>query len=132
MHGTFRLGSLTLILATLPFAHPAYAAPMPQDRLPLPCPMVIGITADGTLRTNRFQGWVRTSPTTLESDLKNGCYPEGGPRPVSSVQVLVSRRAAFTDLVAVLDLLQRGGWSKDKLTIATWDNAPKRPAVPPR
>jgi hypothetical protein len=83
------------------------------------CPMVIGVTANGAIFTNSFQGWFRTSMKTLETHMVSGCYPEGGPRPVSSVLLQLDPAAPQARVKAVYDALASAGWGRERIKVET-------------
>lgn len=81
------------------------------------CPMVIGIDAKGHIFTNRFDGWYRVSFSTLERDLRGGCYNDSNPTAVSSVTIQLVKGAPQPRIHAVYDLLARMGWPRQRVTL---------------
>jgi hypothetical protein len=81
------------------------------------CPMVIGIDAKGHIFTNRFDGWYRVSFSTLERDLRGGCYNDSNPTAASSVTLQLVKGAPQPRIRAVYDLLARAGWPRQCVAV---------------
>jgi hypothetical protein len=81
------------------------------------CPITIGVGGDGKLFANRFHGWYETSPRTLESDLRGGCYNDANPHAVTSVTFAIAADAPKPRVHLVLSILEREGWSRDKVNL---------------
>lgn len=91
------------------------------------CPMTIGIGQDGTLFSDRFQGWYRVSPKTLESDLRGGCYNDSNPIPVTSIELLLSPNAPKSRVDFVISILEKEGWNRKKIKLQFWRGYPRAP-----
>jgi hypothetical protein len=94
-----------------------------------PCPITIGIGRDGTLFSDRFYGWYRITPKTLESDLKGGCYNDANPSPITSVKVAIAADAPPPKIDLVFSILARDGWPKGKVNVQSWTRYPQKPLV---
>jgi hypothetical protein len=92
-----------------------------------PCPAVIGVAADGAIYEDRGGAWVRQSPKIVEQILRNGCYPEDGPSPTSSVLLELAPNAPKARIDLVYSILERAGWPRDKVRVVVWANSPLRP-----
>jgi biopolymer transport protein ExbD len=91
------------------------------------CPMTIGVSADGTIFSNRFHGWYEVSPGTLERDLHGGCYNDANPSHVTSVQVAVAAHAPEQKVALVFSILKKEGWNRNKVKIQSWEHFPGKP-----
>jgi len=91
------------------------------------CPITIGVGRDGSLFSDRFQGWYKTSPTTLESNLRGGCYNDANPHAVTSVTLAITADAPKPRVDLVLSLLKRNGWSRENVNFQSWKEYPKKP-----
>ena len=98
------------------------------------CPLVIGVAANGDLYDLNVRNMpaVRRSPKMLEGSLHGGCYNDSNPSKVTSVTLELAPDAPTAKVDLVYAILQRSGWSKDKVTSLVWTNAPIRPAIPSR
>lgn len=85
------------------------------------CPMTIGVSGDGTIYSDRFYGWYRTSPKTLDGVLRGGCYNDANPTPVTSVRLLLAPGAPKSRVDLVFSILEKDGWSRDKVSARPWD-----------
>ena len=85
------------------------------------CPMVLGMDSSGKLRSMRGGAWGNLSEKTLRADLsaKSACYPEGGPRPVSSIEVRLLPYVPKQREHWLFDLLANYGWTKERITVRT-------------
>ncbi|WP_158824486.1 hypothetical protein [Granulicella sp. S156] len=92
-----------------------------------PCPVVIGVAANGAIYEMSGGTPLRRSPAVLAGTVKIGCYPEGGPSPTSSVTMEIATGAPKQRVELVFDLLARSGWPRDKVAIRVWANAPHQP-----
>jgi hypothetical protein len=91
------------------------------------CPMTLGLGPDGTLFSDRFYGWYKISPKTLENDLKGGCYNDANPHSVTSVRLEVAANTPQPTVEKIIALLSRMGWPRDRVTIGVWSDYPKKP-----
>jgi hypothetical protein len=91
------------------------------------CPMTIGVGKEGTLFTDRFQGWYKTSQKSLDGDLHGGCYNDANPHSVTSVKLFIAPGAPKQRLDLVFSILQEDGWPRDKVQVQSWDEYPRRP-----
>ena len=91
------------------------------------CPMTIGVGRDGTLFSDRFYGWYKTTPKTLESDLRGGCYNDNNPHAVTSVTLALAPGASQSKVDLVFSILGREGWSRGKVTTESWSGYPQKP-----
>jgi hypothetical protein len=91
------------------------------------CPMTIGVGKDGAIFTDRFQGWYQASPKTIESDLKGGCYNDANPHSVTSVKLFIAAGVPAARLDLVFSILQKDGWSRERVQVQSWDEYPRKP-----
>jgi hypothetical protein len=91
------------------------------------CTFMIGVAPDGSFLTDRFHGWYKTNPKLMEKVLQTGCYPEGGPRPISFVTLELTPSAPKTKVELAYSILARNGWPKSKLRVKVWKNYPDKP-----
>jgi hypothetical protein len=91
------------------------------------CPITIGIAQNGAIFSDRFNGWYKTTPKTLESVLRAGCYNDNDPHPISSVNLALAPGASKARTALVFSILSRQGWPRDKVHIQTWNKYPQRP-----
>jgi hypothetical protein len=89
------------------------------------CPITIGVGSDGRLYSDRFHGWYRITPRTLNSDLRGGCYNDNNPSPVTSVNILIAPGAPKPKTDEVFSILEKEGWSREKVTVKSWDQYPQ-------
>ena len=89
--------------------------------------MTIGLGADGTIFTNRFQGWYKVSLKTLGSDLRGGCYNDANPVKVTSVKIYVAPNAPKPKIDRVFSILEEDGWSRETVDVQRWSTYPKPP-----
>jgi hypothetical protein len=94
--------------------------------LPRTCPMTVGIGTDGALYANRL-GWVKISTKTLDSDLRGGCYNDANPIPVTSVKLYLAPNAPKPKVDRVFSILEKEGWSREKVNVQRWNAYPKAP-----
>ena len=88
------------------------------------CPMRIGIGADGSVFTNRMQGWYKTSLKTIGF---GGCYNDSRPSPVTSVTLFLAPEAPKAKVDVVLSVLKKEGWSRDRISVESWRGYPSAP-----
>src|SRR5215469_12258322 len=91
------------------------------------CSMTIGIGKDGTIFTDRFNGWYKTSSKTLESLLHGGCYNDNNPSPVTSVKVILAPDTPKQNADLVFVILKKAGWPREKLDLKPWSQYPHKP-----
>jgi hypothetical protein len=91
------------------------------------CPITIGVGSDGRLYSDRFHRWYNISSKTLQSDLRGGCYDDANPSPITSVRILVGPGAPDHKVDEVFAILEKQGWSRDKVSVRPWDQYPQRP-----
>jgi hypothetical protein len=60
-----------------------------------PCPFYVGVSNDGNVFFDRFQGWSRINATVLGNVLRQGCRTNfsAAPKPVTSVLFVVAPKA---------------------------------------
>jgi hypothetical protein len=92
------------------------------------CPLTIGIAQNGALFFDRFNGWYKTTPKTLESVLHAGCYNDSNPQPISSATLALAPGAPKDRKDLVFSILSRQGLRKDMVHIHSWNNFPQRPS----
>jgi hypothetical protein len=91
------------------------------------CPMTIGVGRDGTLFSARFNGWYKTSPRTLESDLEAGCYNDADPSRVTFVKLAIASQAPKSRVDLVFSILEKEGWPRARVSIESWSGYPREP-----
>jgi hypothetical protein len=91
------------------------------------CPMMIGIGRDGGIFFDRFSGWYKTSPKTLQSVLHAGCYNDNNPHPVTSVKLVLDAQAPKPRVQLVYSILKLEGWTPEKIIVKPWPQYPKKP-----
>jgi hypothetical protein len=91
------------------------------------CPMTIGVGLDGTFYSDRFHGWYKITPRTLQSDLRGGCYNDANPHAVTSVKIVVAKNAPESKVDQALSILAKEGWPRDKINIQSWTEYPRQP-----
>ncbi|NUQ30677.1 MAG: hypothetical protein HOQ35_19460 [Acidobacteriaceae bacterium] len=86
-----------------------------------PCPMVLGMDSSGKLRSMRGGTWGSLSEKTLRADLSadSACYPESGPRPISSVEVRLLSHVPRARQQWLFDLLTSYGWTEERISVRT-------------
>ncbi len=89
--------------------------------------MRIGIGGDGTVFTNRMQGWYKASLKSVYGGMQGGCYNDSHPSPVTSVRLFLAPDAPEPEVDAVLRVLKRGGWGRNKINIELWHSYPNPP-----
>lgn len=93
------------------------------------CPITLGIGTDGGLYSNRFHGWYEVSAKTVASDLRGGCYNDANPLAVTSVKLFIAPDAPKAAVDRVFSVLEKEGWSREKLTVEKWRNYPFEPSL---
>ena len=91
------------------------------------CAVTAGIARDGTLYSDRFRGWYKVSVKTLDGDLRGGCYNDANPLPVKSVKLFIAPHAPKSKIDQVFSIMEKEGWSRDRLVIERWKNDPNEP-----
>jgi hypothetical protein len=91
------------------------------------CPMTIGVGKDGAIFTDRFQGWYKTSPKSLDGLLHGGCYNDNHPSEITSVKLFIAAGAPKPRLELVFSTLQKDGWPHEKVQVQSWDKYPQQP-----
>jgi len=91
------------------------------------CPILIGVGKEGKLFSDRFRGWYSISSKTLQSDLRGGCYNDANPSPVTSVKIAIAAGAPKPKVDEVFSILEKQGWSREKITVKSWDRYPQEP-----
>lgn len=91
------------------------------------CPIKIGIARDGTVFSDRMQGWYRTSQKTLAGVLRGGCYNDSNPSEITSVNLEIAPNAPKERVDQVFSILEKAGWPKGKVKVETWTNDPQAP-----
>jgi hypothetical protein len=94
---------------------------------PSPCPMTIGIGADGALYSDRMHGWYRITLKSFENDLQTGCYNDSNPSSVTSVKVLLAAGAKKSKVDLVFTTLKRDGWERKQADVQSWSEYPNPP-----
>ena len=92
-----------------------------------PCPLTIGVSKDGGIFFDRFHGWYRTSPKTLQSVLHAGCYNDNNPKPITSVKLAVATNAPKSRVELVNSILKQEGWTPEKIVVEPWTQYPLKP-----
>lgn len=87
------------------------------------CPMHIGVSNEGDIFFDRFSGWSRISPGSLEPFLQQGCRTNysGAPEPITSLLFSVAPRAPQQKMEEIRALLQKNGWPKERLIAEPWN-----------
>jgi hypothetical protein len=91
------------------------------------CPMTIGVGTDGSVFTDRFHGWYKVSLKTLDSDLRGGCYDDANPSRVTSVRLFLAPNAPKPNFDSVLSVLDKEGWSRNRISVEPWRSYPSIP-----
>jgi hypothetical protein len=91
------------------------------------CPITIGVGSDGRLYSDRFHRWYNVSSKTLQGDLRGGCYNDSNPSPITSVKIVVGPGAPQSKIDQVFSILEKQGWSRDKVSVGNWEQYPFRP-----
>lgn len=91
------------------------------------CPIKIGIARDGTVFSDRMQGWYKTSQKTLAGVLRGGCYNDANPSKVTSVNLEIAPNAPKEQVDQILSILEKAGWPKGRVRVETWTNDPQMP-----
>ncbi len=91
------------------------------------CPITIGVGKDGGIFSDRFHGWYKTAPKTLDGVLRGGCYNDNNPSPITSVRLVVAAGAPKLRIDLVLTILKNEGWGHDRLVLQSWDQYPSEP-----
>jgi len=88
------------------------------------CPLHVGVSNDGSLFFDRFQGWWRIDAPRLERELQQGCRTNTGsePKPVTSVRVVLSPKAPKSKVDTVFSILEKNGWTREKVTVGPWNS----------
>jgi hypothetical protein len=91
------------------------------------CPIKIGIARDGAVFSTRMQGWYGTSQTTLAVVLRTGCYNDANPSKITSVTLEIAPHAPEQRIEQVYAILEKAGWSKNRIHVDPWTNDPEGP-----
>jgi len=91
------------------------------------CPIKIGIARDGSVFSDRMQGWHRTSQKTLAGVLRGGCYNDSNPSEISYVKLEIAPNAPKERVDQVFSILEKAGWPKGRVKVETWTNDPQAP-----
>ena len=89
--------------------------------------MTVGVASDGAVYFDRFNGWYKTAPKTLDRVLRAGCYNDANPQPVSSVKLALAPNAPKKRVNLVFSILEKEGWSREKVNVQPWNNDPHKP-----
>jgi hypothetical protein len=92
-----------------------------------PCPFTIGVGKDGAIFTNRFYGWYKTNPKTLQNVLHAGCYNDNVPQLITSVKLEFAANAPKARIDLVYSILGREGWAPERVTVRPWVQYPAKP-----
>jgi len=86
------------------------------------CPLYIGVSNDGNIFFDQFQGWYRINADSLEGVLHEGCRNEGRsePKSITSVRFAVAPKAPREKIDVVFTILERNGWTKEKVAVEPW------------
>jgi hypothetical protein len=86
------------------------------------CPLYVGVGNDGNIFYDQFQGWVRADANLLEGVLQQGCRTNFGsePKPITSVRLAVAPKAPREKIDAVFTILERNGWTREKIAVEPW------------
>jgi len=89
-----------------------------------PYPLYVGVSNDGNIFFDRFQGWVRIDATVLGGVLQQGCrtYVTSEPKPVTSVRFVVAPKAPQEKVDAVFSILEKDGWTREKVIVEPWNS----------
>lgn len=92
--------------------------------MPSSCPLYVGVTNDGNVLFDQFQGWLRIDATTLGHILQQGCRTNASSelKPVTSVRVVLAPKAPKPDVDAVFSVLEKNGWTREKVTAGPWNS----------
>jgi hypothetical protein len=76
-----------------------------------PCPFYVGVSKEGNIFFDRFEGWLRIDATVLEDVLRQGCRTTATsePKPVPSVRFVVAPKAPQEKVNAVFSILEKDG-----------------------
>ncbi len=91
------------------------------------CPLTIGVGKDGSIFFDRFQGWYKTTPKTLEGVLHAGCYNDNDPQPITSVKLALAEDAPKQRIKLVNSILKQEGWTPEKIIVLPWTQYPRKP-----
>src|SRR5262245_45521340 len=88
------------------------------------CPLYVGVSNDGSVFFDRFQGWVGIHMSTLGPVLQQGCGTNASsePKPVTSVRVVLAPKAPKPDVDTVFSILEKNGWTREKVTVGPWNS----------
>jgi len=88
------------------------------------CPLYVGVSNDGNIFFDRFQGWLRIDATLLSSVLHDGCraYATSNPKPITSVRFAVAPKAPQAKVDVVSSILEKNGWTSENITVESWDS----------
>ena len=89
-----------------------------------PCPLYVGVSNDGHIFFDRFQGWSRVDANVLGEVLRQGCRTNfsSEPKPVTSVRFVVAPKAPQEKVDAVFSILEEAGWTREKLVVEPWNS----------
>jgi len=89
-----------------------------------PCPLYVGVSNDGNIFFDRFQGWIRIDTTVLGGVLRQGCRTNATsePKPVTSVRLVVAPKAPQEKVNAVFSILEKDGWPRENVTVEPWNS----------
>jgi len=88
-----------------------------------PCPFYVGVSNDGNIFFDRFQGWSRINATVLGNVLRYGCRTNfsSAPEPVTSVLFVVAPKAPQQTVDAVFSILEKKGWTREMVQVEPWN-----------
>lgn len=89
-----------------------------------PCPLYVGVSNDGNIFFDHFQGWIRIDATSLARVLRQGCATNARsePKPVTSVRFVVASKAPPEKVDAVFSILEKDGWTREKVFVEPWNS----------
>ncbi len=91
------------------------------------CELKVGVNAKGTVFTDRFTGWYKTTLNTMDRVLRGGCYNDASPQPTSAVTLFISKNAPDQIVQSVWKVLNNAGWSRDRVKLQPWTDEPYKP-----
>jgi hypothetical protein len=84
------------------------------------CPLYLGVSNEGNIYFDHFQRWFRINANLVESVLREGCRDGGPAQPTTSVRFFVAPKAPQEKIDEVFTVLERNGWTKDKVAVEPW------------
>jgi hypothetical protein len=89
-----------------------------------PCSLYVGVSNDGNIFFDRFQGWVRIEATVLGGVLQQGCrtYVTSESKPVTSVRFVVAPKAPQEKVDVVFPILEKYGWTREQVIVEPWNS----------